>query len=185
MRGSRRLSCGRENRPEWVSCRPTKRSSSEPKPSRWAVRQAASRSARPGGCWRGEGLVGIRPAVGLDRGGFATPNPLRAAQAEVPPATQCVGRRRAVGIGVPAFHRMNAPAIADRKAADVERRRQRRAFRRGQNPIVDRQLKPQLRQPGTQSVGVLELGDFGEGGHGKAESRRQKAENYIILKRGV
>ncbi len=68
---------------------------------------------------RGERLIGIRPAVGLHGGRFAAPDQLGAAQAEVPPAAQRVRRRRAIAVGVPAFHRMDAPAIADREPADV------------------------------------------------------------------
>ena len=69
---------------------------------------------------------------------------------------------------------MNAPAIADAKAADVKRRRQRRAFGRGENLIVDRQFDPQLRQPRPQRGDVFELGDFGEGHGGECGMRNSE-----------
>src|SRR5690348_12581241 len=77
------------------------------------------------------------------------------------PAPQGVRRRRTVALGIPAFHRMNAPAIADREIADFERPRQGRASPRRQDSLVERQLQTQFVQSGSQSRDVFELGDLG------------------------
>src|SRR5688572_16280098 len=75
-----------------------------------------------------ERLVRVGPSIGLDGGGFASPDELCAAQAEVSPAAERVRRRGAISIGVPAFHRMDAPAIAQVEWSDVNRRGKWRAF---------------------------------------------------------
>ena len=78
---------------------------------------------------RGERLIGIGPPVGPHGRRFAAPNQFRPAEAEIPPPPQHMLRRRAVAIGVPAFHRMDAPAIADLKPGHRNRRGQRRTVR--------------------------------------------------------
>src|SRR4029077_16032973 len=79
----------------------------------------AEQRGQPGAVRRGgERLIRIRPAVRSDGGRFAAPDQLRAAESEVAPPPPRVLARRAIGIRVPTFHRMNAPAIADGESAD-------------------------------------------------------------------
>ncbi len=63
-------------------------------------------------------LVGVGPALIGDGGRLAAPDQLGTACAEPPPpAEQDVGGP-AVGARIPAFHRMDAPAVAERAAAE-------------------------------------------------------------------
>ena len=64
-------------------------------------------------------LVRIRPAIGPHRHGLAPENELRAAFAETPPAPLHLFRDAARRGAVPAFHRLDGPAIAaeDRSGA--------------------------------------------------------------------
>ena len=73
---------------------------------------------------RGE-LIGIGPALGEHGHCFPSPDQLRAAEPKVPPAAQEDFRGRTLGAAVPAFHRMNAPAVTDGAAAEHERLSQR------------------------------------------------------------
>src|SRR4029453_14964194 len=60
-------------------------------------------------------LVGIGAAVALDGERFAAPDPLRAALPEVQPPADGVLAGRAVGVAVPPFHGVDAPAVPDLK----------------------------------------------------------------------
>src|SRR5207244_2156240 len=68
-------------------------------------------------------LVRIGAAVGADRDRLAAPDELRAREAEVAPAPPRVVAREAVVRAVPAFHRLDREAVADREAIDLERLR--------------------------------------------------------------
>ena len=93
---------------------------------------------------RGHGeLVRVRAAVVAHRHRLAAPDELRAARAEPAPAAQRVLARRAVGGAVPALHRLNREAIADRDRAQLERRRQRSVR---DDDFVDRQAEPGFAQ---------------------------------------
>src|SRR4051812_48514229 len=94
----------------------------------------------------GERLVGIGPARRLHGGGLTAPDELRAAAPEVAPAAQGELARRAVGVGVPALHRVDAPAIAHASTGDCHRLRERRALLRGIYALGDRQIEAQLAQ---------------------------------------
>ena len=59
-----------------------------------------------------------------DRDGFASPDQLRAADAEVPPSSARQVGRLAVLRAVPPFHRQDAEAIADAHAIDLNRLRE-------------------------------------------------------------
>ena len=104
--------------------------------------------------------LGFARPIGLHGGGLAAPDELGAAAAEVAPAAERVLAGRAVAIGVPAFHRMNAPAIADAAAGDRHRLGQRRTLRGRKHRLGDRQVEPQLGQPQAKGVDRLELGDL-------------------------
>ena len=75
-------------------------------------------------------LVGVRAGVVLDGHGFAAPDPLGSAAAEVAPAPPDQFAGAAVFLAVPAFHGVDHPAVAhakgaNMKAANIERPRQR------------------------------------------------------------
>ncbi len=58
-------------------------------------------------------LVGIGSPFRTDGDCFSTPDQLRPAQAEVPPASERVFRRIPVGFPVPPFHRVNTEPVPD------------------------------------------------------------------------
>lgn len=66
-------------------------------------------------------LVGIGPSVLAYRDGFAAPDQLGAARAEIPPSPSREVARLAVRRPVPAFHRKDAEAIAHQNAVDRQR----------------------------------------------------------------
>ena len=66
-------------------------------------------------------LVWVGPALGDDGEGFAAPDELGSGESEVSPASNGVLRGGAVGFGVPAFHWMDAPAVADGAVAYLDR----------------------------------------------------------------
>lgn len=121
---------------------------------------------------RGERLVWVGAAIGLHGSGFATPDELRAAKAEVPPTAKRVLRRRAIAVGVPTFHGMDAPAIADLETTDDDRLGQWRTFGGRQNAIVDRQLEAEFRQSASQGSEVFQLRDLGVTHRGKRRKGR-------------
>ena len=148
MRGAAPRSVGREKRPECVSCRPTSRSSVVPKRSRCAstsVWRSAVEVAD--GVLADDQLVGVGAAVLADGDGFAAPDQLGAAQAEVVPAPSGQLAGPAVERAVPAFHRQDAPAIAGAQAARLERPGERRGRRRLQR-FVERQARDRGRPGG-------------------------------------
>ena len=110
---------------------------------------------------RSQCLIRIRPAVGHDRGGFSTPDQLRAAEPKVVPTPERVRRRRAIAIGVPSFHGMDAPTIAGLQGAHRQGLSQRRTVCGAEHRVIHRQIKPQLRQPGAQLLDRFQLRDFG------------------------
>ena len=121
---------------------------------------------------RGERLVGISASLGHDSGRFAPPDQLCAAATKIAPAAQRVLARRAVALGVPAFHRVNAPAISHGESADLQRHGQRRTGFGGEDFVIDGQRQPQLIEPAAQLIDRLELRDFGISGfHAGRESR--------------
>src|SRR5690606_15604220 len=83
------------------------------------------------------GLQRVGTAVGLDSRGFASPDELRAADAEVPPAAENMCGRRSVTVRIPAFHRMNAPAIANSIRTELERPGQRTPRLCCQDSVID------------------------------------------------
>ena len=64
---------------------------------------------------------------------------------------------------------MDAPAIADREAADLDRLGQRRALRGREHALVDRQVQAQLGQALAERRDVFELRDLGV--HALVDSR--------------
>ena len=104
-------------------------------------------------------LAGIGPALGHDGHRLAAPDQLGAAGAKMPPtAEQRVGRQAVVG-SVPALHRMDAPAVADPLAADVDRRGQRRAVGGRKRGVVERDRSGQHRQVLPEVGGRAKPGD--------------------------
>ena len=73
-------------------------------------------------------LPGIGPPLWHHRHRLAPPDQLGTAGAKPLPAAQERLGRQALRCRVPAFHRMDAPAVAYLPAADRNRRGQRRAF---------------------------------------------------------
>ena len=63
-------------------------------------------------------LVGIGSALGQHRHRLASPDQLGTALPKMPPAAQKRISRPAVSGGIPAFHRMDAPAVARRPLAE-------------------------------------------------------------------
>ena len=61
--------------------------------------------------------------------------------------------RRAIGIAIPSFHGVYAPAIADGEVADLKWFGQRRILVGGEDLVIQRQFELQLSQAITQSVG--------------------------------
>src|SRR6185437_1786082 len=59
-------------------------------------------------------LIGIGSTVGADGDGLAAPNEFRSTRSETLPASSCQLGRPTVARAVPAFHRQNGEAIADR-----------------------------------------------------------------------
>ncbi len=110
--------------------------------------------------WRGERLVGIGASIGSYGGGLAAPDELGAAAAKVAPPPQRVLTRGSIAVGVPAFHRMDAPAIADVIAGDLDRRGHRRAFCCRQDSLVGRQRNSQLGKSSLERGDVFQLSDF-------------------------
>jgi hypothetical protein len=88
-------------------------------------------------------LVRVCAAVVAHRHCLTAPNELRAARAEPAPAPQRVFGRVAVRGAVPALHRLNRKAIADRYRPEIERRRQ---WPVGRDDLIDRQDKPRFAQ---------------------------------------
>jgi hypothetical protein len=111
-------------------------------------------------------LIGVCAAVGTDGCGLATPDEFRAALAEVAPAAERVLGGGAVAAGVPAFHGVNAPAIGDCVAGEVDRFGEWRALGGGEDFFVDRQGNAELAKPGAEGRDGLELGDLGVVGVG-------------------
>jgi hypothetical protein len=73
------------------------------------------------GMWADHELVGIGAPLVTHRHGFSAPDKFRAAAAEAPPSVDRVLARVAVRRAVPAFHRMNGEAVADRDPVTHER----------------------------------------------------------------
>ena len=65
-------------------------------------------------------LIWVGPPVGLHGERFAAPDHLASGKTEVFPSPQRMFAGKAFGGAVPAFHRLDGPAIADRYAADVD-----------------------------------------------------------------
>src|SRR5690606_6970465 len=103
----------------------------------------------------------VCPAVGLDGGRLTTPDELGSAAAEQPPAAQRVFAGAAIRVGVPAFHRMDAPAVTDLERANLARLRQRRTGLGGENLVIDGQLAAERGQPLPQGIDVLKLSNLG------------------------
>src|SRR5262249_43377086 len=115
-------------------------------------------------------LIWIGPAVALDGESLAAPNELAAAFAKMLPTADCVFTRPAVGRAVPAFHRMNAPAVADAESADIERLRQRTALGRRQNTLIRRRRRAKLSKPGFQRRNTFEMSNLWKILHAKSRS---------------
>ena len=111
-------------------------------------------------------LIGVGPALGEHGHRFAPPDQLRAAEPKVPPAAQEDLGGRALGAAVPAFHRMDAPAVADGAVAEHEWLGQRRARGGGERHVVERDRRVECGQVAAQFVNGAEAGDAGIGRHG-------------------
>jgi len=109
---------------------------------------------------RGQGLIRVGSAIALHGRRLAAPDQLGTAEPEMAPAAQGVRRRRSVAVGVPTFHRMDAPAVAHTKAADLDGSRQRRALLGRENLVVDGQIQGQLLEPRAKGLDRLQLRDF-------------------------
>ncbi len=64
-------------------------------------------------------------------------------------------------MGIPTLHRMDTPAVADNKAADLDRLGERRTFGGRQNPLVDGEIEFQFVESLPKTVDRFELCDFG------------------------
>jgi hypothetical protein len=107
-------------------------------------------------------LVRVRAAVALHGERLAAPDQLRAAASEmVPPADRVLGGL-AVGRAVPAFHRVDAPAVADDEPADVHWLRERAARGGGEDLGVDGQVRPDRAQVRGERRDVLQVSDLGK-----------------------
>ena len=105
-------------------------------------------------------LMRVGPTIRLYRRRLATPHQLRAAAPDVLPAPQGQFAGGPVGIGVPAFHGMDAPAVTDGVRSQLDRGGQGRRLPGRQDLVVHGQFQPQLNQAITQRCGRLELGDL-------------------------
>ena len=105
-------------------------------------------------------LVGIGAAVALHGEGFAAPDQLGAAFTKMLPAAKRVLGGLTVGCAIPAFHRMNAPSIADDEITNIERGGKRTSLLGRQNALIHRQRKPQLREPCFNRAYVLQMSNF-------------------------
>ena len=65
-------------------------------------------------------------------------------------------------MGIPALHRVNAPAVAQCTARDRDRSCQRRVSRGGEDGVVDRQFQAQLGQSVLQRGRGLRVGRFSD-----------------------
>jgi hypothetical protein len=147
--------------PEWVSCNPISRSS------------ACCRNAPV----RGEQFVqqGCRPCRVSGRAivwlGLARPSGWTAAasppQIIFAPLIPKFRQRRSVcsegvpsRLRVPALHRMDAPAIADPKASDLQGLSHRAALGGRQDLRIDRQLQPQFVQPLAERLDCFHLSNL-------------------------
>ena len=111
---------------------------------------------------RGGKLVRVRAAFRKDGHGLPAPNQFCTAQAEVSPAAEERVGRQAVGGGIPALHRMDAPAVAGTAAADGDRRGQRRALGRVEHGVVKRNRRCDRRAVRPQVVDRAKAGDAGK-----------------------
>ena len=107
-------------------------------------------------------LIRVGAAIALHGEGFPAPDQLRAALAEMLPATKRVLAGRAVGVSVPSFHRMDAPAVADDETTDVQRLRQRTSLRGRQRPRIERQIDPENFKPRFQFLHLTKMSDLGD-----------------------
>ena len=111
-------------------------------------------------------LVGIGPALSEHGHRLTPPDQLRAAEPKVPPAAQENFRGCALGAAVPAFHRMNAPAVAHGAVAEHERLGQRRARGGGERRVIEGDRRVERGEVAAQFAHGAEPGDAGIGRHG-------------------
>ena len=109
---------------------------------------------------RGQKLPRIGTAVGVNGAGFSTPNQLGAACAKVPPTAEREIGRRAVQVGIPTFHGVDAKTIANDTVGDGQRSSQGRTFPGGLDRVIDGQIQTQGAQVLAEIGDLLELGDF-------------------------
>ena len=109
---------------------------------------------------RGQRLMRARSTVFLNGRRLATPNQLCAASAELPPTPKGQFRRRSVAVRVPAFHRVDAPAVADFQTAHLERFRERRLLLGREHRVIDRQFQTERVESLAQRFHGLQLGDL-------------------------
>ena len=111
-----------------------------------------------------EKLVGVGPALLAHRDRFAAPDQLGAALAESTPALQGQLSGIAVGLAVPALHRLNHPAIADLQPGHLERRRQRGVLG-AQDLVVDGNVRGDRGQVAPELTDALEGTDARKAAH--------------------
>ena len=79
----------------------------------------------------------------------------------MPPTAKGVIGGLAEGVAVPPFHWMDAPAVADDEAPDIQVLGQGRSFHRGKGARFAREVQAQLAQMIDQTLATLEVPDFG------------------------
>ncbi len=170
-----RRAFGPRNRPEWVSCSPTSRSTARSEAADVLFDQCGAQACQLVDRRRvDDELVRVRSSVSSYRDGLATPYQLGARAAEPAPAPLDQFGRSAVGGPVPAFHRQDGEPIADRAFADRDRLRQRSI--RG-HVVVDRDVYAQLfasRAEHVDGLQLFDLTDAGCRGHGAAATRASR-----------
>ena len=95
-------------------------------------------------------LVGVGAAFGHDSHGLAPPDQLGTALAEALPTAEEDGSGPAVVCGVPALHRMDAPAVARATVPKIDRRGQWRTLLRREHRVVERNRRLQRGEMGSQ-----------------------------------
>ena len=107
-------------------------------------------------------LVGIGAAIVADGDRFAAPDQLCAAAAEVLPAPPHQIGRLTIAAAVPAFHRQDAEAVAERFAVNPVGLRQRRIRRRPRSFFVKRDVRADFCEMGAEMRRRCEAGRPGD-----------------------
>src|SRR6266540_2281950 len=105
-------------------------------------------------------LIWVGSTVTLYCKSLPTPDQFAARFPEMLPSSQRMLARFSGGRPIPALHRMNAPAVANDKAADIERMRQRAVLSRAEDLIVTGKIQTQLAEPGAKFRDALEMTDL-------------------------